>query len=67
MPKRLIASVGLWSPQGIIHRNYIGSKRVDELAFGEALRKASIAGTLVYVVTQSTGFGWRTVWEIRDA
>lgn len=50
-----------------IRRYYIDSSRVDSEAFAATLKSASLAGKLSHVVTQSTGFGWRTVWEIANA
>lgn len=50
-----------------IHRYYVGGKPVDSDAFAATLKSASLAGKLTHVTTQSTGFGWRTVWEIVNA
>ena len=54
------------SPHDVTYNYSVGGKYVDAIKFAAALRAASMAGELTHCVTQSTGFGWRSVWERRS-
>lgn len=64
MVERLLLAATARTGQPVSYRHYVADRLVGSDEFATTLKSASLAKRLTHVTTQSTGFGWRTVWEI---
>lgn len=64
MAQRLLLAATVRHDAPVSYRYYLDSRLIDDAEFAATLKAASLAKRLTHTTTQSTGFGWRTLWEI---